>query len=659
MSAEPRYPQRVNTTNYQHPQERNLLDLHYAMQYRPDGSPELRVNSSIEGNIVIEGNVNIPGTVAVDSTAADPVHTHVTEIGTSGILDVPYMPIGGNVNVFGTVAVSSITSNVTVNPITGNVGILGNVSVNPITGNVGILGNVSVNPITGNVGILGNVSVNPITGNVGILGNVSVNPIQGNVGILGNVSVNPITGNVGILGNVSVNPIQGNVGILGNVSVNPITGNVNANVTGGNITVQQGTTPWVVSGNLGVSGTQTVSLGTDSTDAFGRLRVSNPTTLFDTQTRYYNHNQFSSNVSGAGTYTYDSNSSTCALSVGTTNNDSVITESVKVFAYQPGKSLLIYETFCMNTPKLNVRQRVGYFGSQNGIFFEVDGTTYNMVIRSYSSGVLTERRIPQNSWNGDTMLGTGGSSNPSGLTLYPDRTQIFFCDIEWLGVGSVRVGFIINGLYVNCHTFNHANMPGYTTTYMSTACLPLRYEITNTGTSASNSTLRQICQTVISEGGYSLTGTPRSVGHPLASAVALPNTGSFIPVISIRLKSSTPDSIVLPTFYTVAPLAQSNFQYRVYTAAVTTGGTWTSFSSDSPVEYNLAPTSIVSGAVAASSYIIASNQASSVISQVPTGFTYQLARDGLHGTYYEFVIEVCTSGNNQKVVSSIEWQEIN
>jgi hypothetical protein len=59
------------------------------------------------------------------------------------------------------------------------------------------------------------------------------------------------------------------------------------------------------------------------------------------------------------------------------------------------------------------------------------------------------------------------------------------------------------------------------------------------------------------------------------------------------------------------------------------------------------------------SYIIASNQSSSITSQAPTGFTYQLARDGLHGKYYEFVIEVCTSGNNQKVVSSIERQEIN
>lgn len=73
MATEPRYPQRPNTTDYEHPQERHLLDLHYAMQYRSDGSPELRVNSAIEGNVIIEGNVNIPGSVEISNDIGNPV----------------------------------------------------------------------------------------------------------------------------------------------------------------------------------------------------------------------------------------------------------------------------------------------------------------------------------------------------------------------------------------------------------------------------------------------------------------------------------------------------------------------------------------------------------------------------------------------------------
>ena len=50
-------------------------------------------------NITITGNVNVGTTVSVNSTPGDPVHTHITEVGTSGLLAVPYMPIGGNVNI--------------------------------------------------------------------------------------------------------------------------------------------------------------------------------------------------------------------------------------------------------------------------------------------------------------------------------------------------------------------------------------------------------------------------------------------------------------------------------------------------------------------------------------------------------------------------------
>jgi len=50
-------------------------------------------------NITITGNVNFVDTVNVSSTPQNPVHTHITEVGTSNILNVPYLPIGGNVNV--------------------------------------------------------------------------------------------------------------------------------------------------------------------------------------------------------------------------------------------------------------------------------------------------------------------------------------------------------------------------------------------------------------------------------------------------------------------------------------------------------------------------------------------------------------------------------
>lgn len=515
------------------------------------------------------------------------------------------------------------------------------------------------------------LELDSVTGQVHVRSSI----VGGNVTISGNIIVSNVTvdaiGNIDVSGNTM--PVSGNINIdAGNVTVfqgtDPwmVEGNVNANVTGNvnidnSVEVTQGTDPWMVEGNVAITGTASVAFAPEATDAFGRLRVSNPYTLYDTQARYYDHNQFSSNVAGTANVVYSSNSSTFELNVGSSVNDSVQRETTKTFPYQPGKSLLILSTFCMNTPKANLRQRVGYFGANNGIYFEVDGTTFNMVIRSSSSGVIVEDRIPQSSWNGDPLNGAG----PSGITLNPALDQIWFCDIEWLGVGSVRVGFVINGTYITCHTFNHANTPSTlfannTTTYMTTATLPIRYEITNTGGTGSSSMLRQICSSVISEGGFQLSGSgnPRAASHLIGSPIRLPNDQSFKPVMAIRLKSTNLDAVVIPINYSLVPVAQSIFQYRVYKRAITSGGTWVNSAADSSVQYNLAPTALVSGDIAEQSFINSSNQSSSAPTQENFTFTYQLERDSFTGTAYEYVIMMATTGTNQDVYVSLEWQEI-
>ena len=88
-----------NSTDYIHTYEPNTNDLTMAMDYTDDGKPAIRVLSNIQGDIVIQGNVNIPGTITVNSTPEDPVHNHITEVGTSGILTTPYLPVGGTVTI--------------------------------------------------------------------------------------------------------------------------------------------------------------------------------------------------------------------------------------------------------------------------------------------------------------------------------------------------------------------------------------------------------------------------------------------------------------------------------------------------------------------------------------------------------------------------------
>ena len=97
-----------NSTNYQHTSEPNTSDLTMAMDYDAAGKPVIRVD--IGSDININGDVNIPGTVTVNSTPEDPIHTHITEVGTSGILAVPYMPVSGNVTATITDVITVVTT---------------------------------------------------------------------------------------------------------------------------------------------------------------------------------------------------------------------------------------------------------------------------------------------------------------------------------------------------------------------------------------------------------------------------------------------------------------------------------------------------------------------------------------------------------------------
>ena len=548
-------------------------------------------------------------------------------IGNVGIESLGNVDISGN-----TLPVTIDNANIQVTQGTSPWVVSGNV-VATLSGNLaGITGNVTIVDGGGAITVDGTV-------NIGTMPNVNA-AVSGNVGITGNVNIGTMPNvNATVSGNVGVSSF-GNIDITGNAL--PITGNVNATLDS-NANV-------IISGFSG-----------QTADAFGRLRVSNPYTLFDTQNRYYDHEQYSSSTSGTANVVYEANSSSFMCNVGTTSGDSVLRETVRVFPYQPGKSLLVLSSFCFNSPKPNLTQRTGFFDADNGVFFEVVGATLNMVIRSSSTGSIVEDRIPQSSWNGDPLDGTG----PSGISLDVALTQIWYCDIEWLGVGSVRVGFIINGQYITCHTFNHANTPNTgttdnTTTYMTTATLPLRCEITNTGTTGSPSMLRQICASVISEGGFQLSGSgnPRAASHLIGTPVRLPNDTSFKPVIAIRLKSTMLDAVVVPINYTLVPVAQSMFQYRIYKYAVTSGGAWVDSAADSAVQYNLAPTALVSGDIVEQSFINSTNQSSGAPTQEVFTFTYQLEREPFTGTPYEYVIMMATTGTNQDVYASIEWQEM-
>lgn len=366
---------------------------------------------------------------------------------------------------------------------------------------------------------------------------LELNTVTGQVFVRTNATVGNLTvGNVTV-GNVDISSL-GNVDISGNTL--PVT------IDSGNVTVFQGTVPWVVTGNTNITGGNvTTSITGTNLDAFGRLRVSNPTTLFDSQNMYVDGAQFSNVTATGGTITYVANESSFNLSVTAANGSSVISQAKTTQPYQPGKSLLTMESFCFATLTAGCRQRVGYFTDNNGVYFEADGTDLYLVIRSKASGTIQEERIVQTDWNTNTLK-TATSPNPSGYVLNPALVNIFWCDIEWLGVGSVRAGFVINGEFVVCHVFHHANQSGNTTVYMTAATLNPRYEITNTAPTVGARTMKQICSTVISEGGYAPTPAVGYVSSGI-QPTRLSNGNVYTNLATIRLNPACIDAVVLPS----------------------------------------------------------------------------------------------------------------
>jgi hypothetical protein len=254
-------------------------------------------------------------------------------------------------------------------------------------------------------------------------------------------------------------------------------------------------------------------------------------------------------------------------------------------SYQPGKSLLIFNTFVMNTLTANLKQKVGLFDANNGIFFTADGTTLKIVRRTYTSGAAVDTEISQSSWNGDKLNGTGSS----GFTLDPATSNILFIDIEWLGVGSVRVGFVINGQLITAHTFYNAN--NLTTVYMQTANLPIRYEIERAGTlTAGTYTLQQICSSCISEGGYSPEGLEQMVGTGTVSAgVNLSTANTYYNIATIRIKTSRPYAVIVPAGVDILNISNSDFEWGLFVnATLSSSFSYTSFSDN--VEYDLQTT---------------------------------------------------------------------
>lgn len=388
-------------------------------------------------------------------------------------------------------------------------------------------------------------------------------------------------------------------------------------------------------------------------DAFGRVRVSEPTTLLDIQTLYTKQPLLMDEIlTGGATSTLNTNRAGIAMAVGPGGR--AVRQSKQYATYQPGKSLLVEMTAVMRaSPSSQATVRVGYFDNTsdkstgpangNGVFFQSDGTGNQLVLRSFVSGAQVDTVVQQAAWNVDPMDGTG----PSGIVLDTTQSQIFVFDLQFLGVGTVRCGIEVNGILYWCHYFNNANINN--SVYMSRASLPVRYEIESTGGSE---TLECICSTVHSEGGFNPRGAIFS--QDTNTTLKSVGTGVNVPLISIRSKAAFNRVTINPASYSAITTSTGSFFIRAYLNATLTGASFASANAESAVEYDTSAT-VVSGGILLGS-VAFSSSTNGLISQFQSVVKLFATIAGVSDVLTITALKL-DGGGADTVAASVSWEE--
>jgi len=332
-------------------------------------------------------------------------------------------------------------------------------------------------------------------------------------------AANPLTidGTVTVNQPVAVTDNGGSLTVDGSVSVSNFPATYPITDNGGSITVD---------GNVSISFNDSAN-----NTAFGRLRTANTRLLGEFRNQYGTMGpvEIVTKFETGGTQTVNLAEAHTLINVTTTAGSRAVRQSRKYHPYIPGTTNLTFVTFTMGTAKANLQQMAGLFDDLNGIFFRMNGSTPEMVIRK---GGVDNEIAAQSSWNVDRLDGTGAS----GINIDFTKSQIFVVDYQWLGVGRVRVGFSVNGRVYYTHYFTHLNE--LTGPYMFQPSLPVRWEIKNTGTTASVSSMMCICFSVYVEGSDFETGFDNSVstGSTAITLAAPPN--NIKGILAIRLKNT-------------------------------------------------------------------------------------------------------------------------
>ena len=336
--------------------------------------------------------------------------------------------------------------------------------------------------------------------------------------------------------------------------------------------------------------------GSPALSSFGGLIAENPESSRQYVYAYDEKpNEFYDVTAGSGTLTYVSGERSILLDTNNTASGDLVTRQSHLYhPYQPGTMSKIMQTIVLgDTGKANVRRRWGYFDEENGLFWELDGTTMYVVVRSNTTGSVVDTRVAQSDWNRDQLDGT------TNFNLDVTKTNLYWIDFQWLGVGICRFGiYEEDGTKTTCHVFENPN--NQSRVYMRQGTLPIRFECENTDTAVSSSELKAICTLV------QIVGTIKRQYNSFAASCSNGTSCSYgdseKPIMAIKPKATfnglVNHALTVPKELHIISDENSSglFQICIRGLSFTAGGAFTSVADSSHTEVNHAPTGFLSPA---------------------------------------------------------------
>jgi len=389
-----------------------------------------------------------------------------------------------------------------------------------------------------------------------------------------------------------------------------------------------------------------VALVGTQTDAFGKVRISDSKAYISiAQVCDELDYIVDTELSGGGSATYDKSRSSTILAVSGADSFA-IKQTYEHAIYIPGNSMIVDMSISQFENETNCVKRVGSFSSAyntpfsggfDGLFFESsnDGYSFNV----YNSGTLVEK-VEQADWNVDRLDGTGLTR----LSMSFDKNQILAYDFQWLGIGRVRWGFVVNGNFIQAHDSNFSNNENHTGVYMRTANKPLRWECRQEGVGTGS--FEMICASFRTEGTDAASTKDISVNSG-TTEMTLATGGTKYLVYAIRAKEGEEEAAIDGTKLSFFSSTNDNFLWEVIVNPVFTGSlSW------NPVDYTHCEYAIGNGSITLSGGTKVSSGYFAGKVDVETELSQYAARFGTAIDGTRDIIAVCatTFGTNAKLV---------